>query len=236
MPRTLRSPAGVIETPGIADSPPARTRVSTSPRCRSRSRFSSRRPPSKRNPACARAPRRSSRGIDRFDRSRSCKIFRDVYSNAIGGLTARPTILIVVRCFPGLSKYWNGVRIVPVSGGGNEPEPHAPVVELRDPEPHAVADLELLVRRVVDPRDELQRGAVELDHRHDERHILLHPEGSAREHRREREEAAVLRQVDPLHRVAVAPGAHDPGLPEEGAAALALPLREAALLEVLEEP
>src|SRR3990170_4151411 len=117
----------------------------------------------------------------------------------------------------------------------DEAEPRAAVRQLDHAEGNGIPHAQVLVLRPVDAGHDLERDAVELDHRHDERHVLLHAEGRAGHDGGERVEGPVLREVDPFHRVAVTLRADDARLPQEGAAPFALRRREAALLQVLEE-
>src|SRR2546427_12841429 len=74
-----------------------------------------------------------------------------------------------------------------------------------------------------------------MDETRHEGYVLLEPDGGARPHLREREQLALLREVDPLQGVRVALRAHDPRLPVDRPALRALRRREPRLPEVLEE-
>src|SRR2546427_10046119 len=74
-----------------------------------------------------------------------------------------------------------------------------------------------------------------MDETRHEGYVLLEPDRRARPHLREREQLALLREVNPLQGIGVALRAHDPRLPVDRPALRTLRRREPRLPEVLEE-
>src|SRR5437879_3335708 len=157
-----------------------------------------------------------------------------------GGRSAEDIGIGILCVYPIHPELYIGIATItchPICGSRSrgEPEPYTSARENDDLQADPVPDPQRLVPRAVDASGEEDLRALQVDEGRHERHVLLEPDGRARPHLGEREQLTLLREVNPLQRIGVAFGAHDPRLPVDGPALRALRRRELPRPEVLEE-